>query len=299
MTRIFITAILFLFTSSFVTSQKTVSLRKQIEQLLAKKNARVGVSFSGIEKKDTLTINGNSHFPLQSVFKFPIALKVLHLVDQKKLSLDQKIYIRKSDLLPDTWSPLRDKYPDGNVKIPLAEIIRFMVSESDNNACDILLRLVGGAKTVNDYIHELGIKNIAIRYNEEEMHREWNVQFSNWTTPVATTRLLKLFYDGKILSAKSYDFLWKVMCETSTGKERIKGQLPTGTLVAHKTGTSGTNAQGITAAINDIGIVRLPNGNHFVISVYVSNSKENTQTNEKIISDISKLVWDYFVSEMK
>jgi beta-lactamase class A len=201
--------------------------------------------------------------------------------------------------LPDTWSPLRDKYPDGNVKIPLAEIIRFMVSESDNNACDILLRLVGGAKTVNDYIHELGIKNIAIRYNEEEMHREWNVQFSNWTTPVATTRLLKLFYDGKILSAKSYDFLWKVMCETSTGKERIKGQLPTGTLVAHKTGTSGTNAQGITAAINDIGIVTLPNGNHFVISVYVSNSKENTQTNEKIISDISKLVWDYFVSEMK
>lgn len=299
MTRIFITAILFLFTSSFVTSQKTVSLRKQIEQLLATKNARVGVSFSGIEKKDTLTINGNSHFPLQSVFKFPIALKVLHVVDQKKLSLDQKIYIRKSDLLPDTWSPLRDKYPDGNVKIPLAEIIRFMVSESDNNACDILLRLVGGAKTVNDYIHELGIKNIAIRYNEEEMHREWNVQFSNWTTPVATTRLLKLFYDGKILSAKSYDFLWKVMCETSTGKERIKGQLPTGTLVAHKTGTSGTNAQGITAAINDIGIVTLPNGNHFVISVYVSNSKENTQTNEKIISDISKLVWDYFVSEMK
>ncbi|HEU5052972.1 MAG TPA: class A beta-lactamase, subclass A2 [Hanamia sp.] len=299
MTRIFITAILFLFTSSFVTSQKTVSLRKQIEQLLATKNARVGVSFSGIEKQDTLTINGSSHFPLQSVFKFPIALKVLHLVDQKKLSLDQKIYIPKSDLLPDTWSPLRDKYPDGNVKIPLAEIIRFMVSESDNNACDILLRLVGGAKTVNDYIHELGIKNIAIRYNEEEMHREWNVQFSNWTTPVATTRLLKLFYDGKILSAKSYDFLWKVMCETSTGKERIKGQLPTGTLVAHKTGTSGTNAQGITAAINDIGIVRLPNGNHFVISVYVSNSKENTQTNEKIISDISKLVWDYFVSEMK
>jgi len=62
MTRNFIIAILFLFTSSFVASQKIGSLRKQIEQLLATKNARVGVSFSGIEKKDTLTINGNSHF---------------------------------------------------------------------------------------------------------------------------------------------------------------------------------------------------------------------------------------------
>jgi beta-lactamase class A len=299
MTRNFLSAILFLFTSSFVASQKIGSLRKQIEQLLATKNARVGVSFSGIEKKDTLTINGNSHFPLQSVFKFPIALKVLHLVDQKKLSLDQKIYVRKSDLLPDTWSPLRDKSPAGDVKIPLAEVIRFMVSESDNNACDILLRLIGGAQIVNDYIQQLGIRDMAIRFDEEEMHREWNVQFSNWTTPEATTDLLKLFYGHKILSAKSYDFLWKVMTETSTGKQRIKGQLPSGTLVAHKTGTSDTNAQGITAAINDIGIVTLPNGSHFAISVYVSNSKENMATNEKIISDISKLAWDHFVNEIR
>ena len=29
------------------------------------------------------------------------------------------------------------------------------------------------------------------------------------------------------------------MIETSTGKNRIKGQLPEGTIVAHKTGSSG------------------------------------------------------------
>jgi beta-lactamase class A/beta-lactamase class A VEB len=62
------------------------------------------------------------------------------------------------------------------------------------------------------------------------------------------------------------------MKETETGKNRLKGQLPRGTIVAHKTGTSGTNkTTGITAAVNDIGIVFLPNGGHFFISVFANN----------------------------
>lgn len=60
-----------------------------------------------------------------------------------------------------------------------------------------------------------------------------------------------------------------------------------------------TNKQGVTAAVNDIGIVTLPNGEHFAISVFVSNSKENNETNEKIISDISRITWDYFVNRIK
>ena len=89
------------------------------------------------------------------------------------------------------------------------------------------------------------------------------------------------------------------MLETTSGKNRIKGQLPRGTLVAHKTGTSDTNEKGVTAAINDIGIVTLPNGKHFAISILVSNSKEKYETNEKIISGISKLAWDYFIQKTK
>jgi beta-lactamase class A len=46
--------------------------------------------------------------------------------------------------------------------------------------------------------------------------------------------------------------------------------------------------------VNDIGIVFLPNGKHFFISVFVTNSKENADTNEKIIADVAKATWDYF-----
>lgn len=273
------------------------SLKKIIEQIINTKNAVVGVSIYGIENEASININSEKHFPMQSVFKFHIALAVLNQVDKGKLKLDEEIFISKKELLPNTWSPIREAYPEGDVKLTLAQIIRYTIAQSDNNGCDILLRKIGGAKKVEKYIHKLGLKNISIKYNEEEMHKDWNAQFSNWTTPKAATELLIKFYGGNILTKSSFHFLWKVMVETSTGKNRIKGQLPEGTIVVHKTGSSGKNAEGITAASNDIGIVTLPNGKHFAISVFVTNSKETEGTNEKTISDISKTAWDYFTAQ--
>jgi len=270
------------------------SLKNKIEQIIKTKDATVGVSIRGIENNDSLSVNGDAHFPMQSVFKSHIALAVLDQVDKEKLKLDQEIFISKDELLPNTWSPIRDKYPDGNIKLTLAEIIKYTVAISDNNGCDILLKTIVGPKKVNKHIHKLGIRDVSISVNEEQMHKDWNAQFSNWTTPKAATDLLITFYTKNILSESSFNFLLKTMIETSTGKNRIKGQLPEGTIVAHKTGSSGTNEEGVTAAANDIGIITLPDGKHFTISIFVANSRENDETNEKIISDIAKVTWNYF-----
>jgi len=291
---LFIVSILSLFT--FDINAQIDSLKNKIEQIINSKDAIVGVSIRGIENNECLDINSEKHFPMQSVFKFHIALAVLDKVDKDKLNLDQEIFIRKRELLPNTWSPIRDKYPDGNIKLTLAEILKYTVTLSDNNGCDILLKMIAGPKKVNEYIHKLGIKDISISVNEEEMHKDWNAQFSNWTTPKAATDLLTAFYTKNILSKSSFDFLLKTMIETSTGKNRIKGQLPEGTIVAHKTGSSGTNKKSITAATNNIGIVTLPDGKHFAISIFVTNSREDEETNDKIISDIAKAAWDYFTN---
>jgi hypothetical protein len=40
-------------------------------------------------------------------------LAVLSKVDSGQLNLNQEIYVKKTDLLPNTWSPLREKYPNG------------------------------------------------------------------------------------------------------------------------------------------------------------------------------------------
>ncbi len=89
------------------------------------------------------------------------------------------------------------------------------------------------------------------------------------------------------------------MKATDTGYNRIKGGLPKGTLVAHKTGSSGTSAAGITEATNDIGIVFLPKGRFFIISVFVTQSAENDETNEKLIADIARATWENYVGLSK
>ena len=282
-----------------VTFAQFGTLKQKISQIIGSNHAQVGVAIYGTGPGDTLSINGNTHFPMQSVYKLHLAFAVLSSVDKGKLNLNRKVPITKSDLRPDTWSPLRDKYPNGNVELPLKDILVYTVSQSDNNGCDLLFRLIGGTKVVNDYMHGIGIDDIEIKATEQEMSREWNVQFTNWTTPLAAVQLLRKYEEGKILSEDSRAFLWETLLGTTTGNKRLRGDLPEKTSVAHKTGSSGKNKNGISAAVNDMGIVVLPNGKHFVISVFVSKSSEDDQTNEKIIADITKMTWDYFIDKIK
>jgi len=285
--------IVFLIPISLKAQQDSV-LRKQIGEIAKPVKGIVGVSIVGIENRDTLTLNGNSRLVMHSVFKFPIALTVLHLVDTGKLSLNQMVHITKRDLLKDTNSPLRDKFPKGDVDVSVSDLLSYMVSLSDNNACDILLKLIDGPQRVQAYMLQLHIRGIAVRASEADMASSWELQYVNWCKPKEMTMLLDQFYTGKILSKSNTDFLYKLMTETSTGPKRLKGLLPAGTTVAHKTGTSPTNAEGLTPATNDVGIITLPNGEHMAIAVFVCNSTNDEQTREGVIAKIAKAAWDYY-----
>ena len=268
-------------------------LKVKIEEIVDRSQGEIGVAVFDFGSGVTVLIDNAHQFPMQSVFKFPLGMAVLDLVDQGKLKLDQQIHVSKSDLLP-TFSPLREKYPEGNVDVSIADLLTYSVSRSDNNACDILFRVVGGTKVVNDYIRQLGIREISIVATEAEMAKNWDIQFNNYSTPGGMLDLLKIFQSGKKLSAKSTEFLTKIMTDTPTGLKRIKWKLPIIAKVAHKTGTSSKNEKGITAATNDVGIITLPNGNQIALVVFVSNSSADEATREMVIADIAKVTWDEF-----
>ena len=283
--------LLFLLIATYSFSQ---NLKKEILQITKGKNATVAVSVLDFGNDKSVHINGNKKLPMLSVFKFHIGLAVLNEVDHGKLSLDQKIFIKKSDLLENTWSPIRERFPEGNIEMSLGELIKYTVAESDNNGCDILLRLIGGTETVQKFIDSKGIRNFTIKVDEEQMHKGFEFMYLNATTTNSANQLLKDFFNKKMVSKTSTDFLMTTMRETSTGKNKIVAQLPESIPVAHKTGSSGKNEKGLTAAENDIGIVTLPDGTHYAISIFVSDSMESEATNTKMIADISKIVFDYF-----
>jgi beta-lactamase class A len=273
------------------------TLRERIAQIVNSKRATVGVGIMNLETGDTLALNGQRHFPMQSVFKFHLALAVLNQVDKGKLALNQNIFVSKADMIPNLYSPMREKYPEGNINLPLSEIIKYTVSQSDNSGCDLLFKLIGGTEKANKFIHEIGVKDVAILDPEVRIQNDWSLQYKNYSTPFAAVQLLQKFHKEHILSKSSQDFLYKIMVETTTGPNKIKGLLPREAIVAHKTGFSGKNKEGLTGATNDIGIITLPNGKQFAIAVFVSDSMEDEKVNEKMIAEIALAAWNYYLGK--
>ncbi|WP_237190223.1 serine hydrolase [Riemerella anatipestifer] len=103
-------------------------------------------------------------------------------------------------MLENTWSPFKEKYPNGNISISLEEALHWMIVYSDNNMTDILLRLIGGTNAVEKFIDD---ENFVIKNNEDEMHKDWNSQFINKSTPNSFTKLLKNFSEGKMLNSEN------------------------------------------------------------------------------------------------
>ena len=274
---------------------RQTQLETQLKEAIKGKKAEIGIAVI-IDGKDTVTVNNDIHYPLMSVFKFHQALALADYMGKQKQSLETRLPIKKSDLKPDTYSPLRDKYPQGGTEMSIADLLRYTLQQSDNNACDILFNYQGGPDAVNKYIHSLGIRECAIAGTETAMHEDLNLCYENWTTPLAAAELVEIFRKKPLFPKVYKDFIFQTMVECQTGQDRLVAPLlDKKVTVGHKTGTGDLNAKGQQIGCNDIGFVLLPGGRTYSIAVFVKNSEENNQANSKIIANISRIVYEYIM----
>lgn len=264
-----------------------------IKKIAGKYEAEIGVAVI-INGKDTLVYNNRIKYPLMSVFKFHQALAVADLLDRNGLSVDSVIHIYRKELRENTYSPLRDKFPEGNINISISELMVYTLQQSDNNACDILFNRILGVRQTDKFIRSFGIDDFCIKWDENDMHENIDRSYGNWTTPLAAAELMELFVTGRAVSGKSFDFIRNTMTGCSTGTGRLPFPLKgKDVVIGHKTGTGDKNSRGEYIGINDIGFVELPDGNRYVIAVFVKDSKEQYDVTESIIANISAIVFDY------
>lgn len=223
---------------------------------------------------------------MQSVYKFPLALAVLNEVEKGRLRLEQKVLIDKAMQSHYNWSPLKKQHPQDSIVLTLSEVLEYCVSWSDNLACDVLFELAGGTEVVNAYLKKLGYKEIQMAYTELEMGMELKRMYDNYATPVEMTKLLRDFYQGKILNKIHTNYLMGLMTQTHNSPARLNGMLPPDWSCAHKTGTGGTD-NGNIYALNDVGIINLIDGTQLIISVFVMDSQESYAETEQLIARIA------------
>lgn len=285
-----ISLLLLLLSSQRTEAQSISETSRQISNLIGKFPGEVGVCMIS-DLGDTVRINENQHFPLLSVMKFHQALAISHKYSQSQRSLDRKIRVKSKELMPETWSPMHDRNPDGG-KYSIAQLMMLSLLESDNNASNILFDKVVSVGETNEFIHSIGINDCAVMTDERGMAKDLNACYDNWSTPMSAAKLLEWFYENRN-SDKYNERVWNAMTECKTGQSRIPRYL-NGATIAHKTGTGPVLADGSIMAVNDAACVTFPDAHHYTIAVFIKNAHCNMTECEALIADISRLCFGYY-----
>jgi beta-lactamase class A len=264
-------------TQLFAQQKNHEELKQKLNSIISKYNCTVGVAAIQFETNDS----------------FPLALTVMHLAENGKINLNEKVLIKPAMWKQFGWSPLKARYPGDSLFISIDSLIMYSISYSDNLSCDKLFEVIGGTKVANDFIHKIGCKNIQIKFTEIEMNVSHETMHENNSSPYEMSLLLKKFYKGKIVNKKNREKLLHYLTVNFTSNTRLKGALPKEIIVAHKTGTGSLDTT-IIDACNDVGIIYLPNGNHLMVSIFVMNSKEKYETTEKLIAILTKEIFEFY-----
>jgi beta-lactamase class A len=292
-----------------------------IQKLIGKGKCGIGVKF--LESGETWFYQKEAHFPMQSVCKFPLAVAILIEVDAKHLSLIDRVSISRSDLSVE-WSPISQNFKGSEESFSIGDLLKRAVGESDNTAFDVLLARIGGARTIDAALRAKGIDGIRVDRSERQLQSDyfglgpWDPRWvdpnafeaaqaalgpvrqrkalldylddpRDTATPAGMVLLLERFYQGQLLSESSTRYLLKVMKETTTGPNRLKAGLPSGTLLAHKTGTAGDSVA-INGATNDVGVAKLPDGAEVIIAVFIKGSDASSKNREAAIAEVARNV---------
>lgn len=301
-------------------------LERQIE-FVAKSatDATLGVTAIHIESGRTVSVRGTDAFPMASAFKVPVAVQMMGLIDDGQSTLDHMVTVAPQDLHPGSGKISELMFHPG-LAMSVENFMEMMLVISDNTAADVVLREAGGPAAVTAKMKSLGLPGIRVDRSTARLisdftgvkqlppETEWNrdmwerlydavpnaehmqARRAGWKDPRDTATpsdmaklLVRIWKRDLFTNPKNGETLLKIMERCQTGKSRIKGMLPQGTDVAHKTGTLG-------GVVDDIGVVTLPgNAGHVAIAVFTKGSFRPEESAEKAVAEVARTIYDYFV----
>ena len=279
-------------------------IRNRIDQLGKAFDGRVGIAVTAVDEGWSTDWRGSELFPQQSVSKLWVSITALDAVDKGRVRLDDSVSLGRADLTL-FHQPIAQQILGGGYTTTLSDLMVKAITTSDNTANDKLMRVVGGPEAVRSMIRSKGLG--AIRFYDGERALQSRIAGLIWTqsysigrsfyqardalpksvrkaafdryvadpydgaSPSAIATALARLKRGELLSPASTARLLRVMGNTRTGANRLKGGLKPGWSLSHKTGT-GQVLGAVQAGYNDIGILTAPNGRSYAVAVMIKRT---------------------------
>jgi beta-lactamase class A len=278
-------------------------LQPAFEQIAAGIDGRVGVCAQ--DRTGAVCANGDQRFSLQSVMKLLAGLAAMDAVDRRGWRLDEPVTVRQRDLSLFV-QPIAKLVTATGYRTTVGDLVRRAIVDSDSAASDILMARLGGAAAVQSFLDRKDVKGIRVDRDEKRLqteilgltwrpeyvdaavfdraldavpkerrdraYRRYRTDVRDTATPRGMADLLHRLAAGKLLTAASTAHILQVMTQTVTFPDRLRAGVPSGWTLGHKTGTSGT-WNSITAATNDVGVLRAPDGGYVAIVVLIGDSR--------------------------
>ena len=243
------------------------SLEQQLEVLLARKSSDVGIAALDLRTGEMVSIKGDEPFPMASTVKIAVAAIYLAQVEHGRRTLDDRISGQSA-----------------------RRLMERMIIRSDNHATDLLLRDIGGPKALQEWIEANRLNNMRVDRTIAQLLRAkrdlWDVRDSS--TPKAMVELLRRIDSGELLKPQSRSYLLDLMRRCATGKNRLKGLLPSGTKIEHKTGT-------LNGYVSDVGIITMPDGRRVAIAAFARGGSNRPRT----IAQAARTIYDAFWKKIR
>lgn len=249
------------------SSPKLRSLEQQLAFLVASTPGDVGVAALDLGSGDTVSINGDEPFPMASTVKIAIAANYLAQVEHGRRTLNDSIRGQSA-----------------------AKLMEAMIIHSDNRATDLLLANLGGPGTVQAWLTQNDLSGLRIDRNIAQLLRAKRDlrDVRDSSTPEAMVELLRRLDRGKLLNPWSRAHLLGLMSRCKTGKNRIRGMLPLGTRVEHKTGT-------LSGLTTDVGYITLPDGRRIAVAFFARGGSDRPSA----IARAARTIYDGFAAAFR
>lgn len=285
-----------------VWAQEAPMVERELARIAKVGGGVVGATAIHLETGQRVSVNGKDSFPMASTFKVPIAVTLLNLVDKGEEKLTRMVTLFPDDFHPGSGTLTSLFNPPGfnqaGVALSLRHLLELMLLISDNSATDVLLREVGGPAAVNQRLAALNVEGVrvdgpTITMIQDARKNGGKPVAKDQSTPDGMADLLLKIVKGEALGKESTELLMDIMRRCQTGNARLKGLLPEGTVVRHKTGTLNYTA-------NDVGIIELPNGaGRVVMAAFVKESEQPSEKRERALAEMARAVHDYFLFQGK
>lgn len=249
----------------------------------------VAVAYHDLANGDELLIRADETYHAASTMKVPVLMEVYRQAEEKTLSLDERIPLKKEFPSLVDGKPFMLKAEDDSEttlyrrlgeRVTIRELARLMITESSNLATNLLVERVSAART-SELMDRLGAKEVRVLRGVEDSPA-YARGLNNTTTARGLMKILTRLAERKVVSRKASEEMIAILREQKFA-EGIPAGLPAGVKVAHKTGS-------FTGVYHDAAIVEPPRGKPFVLVVLTRGIKDENRAH-KLVADIARAVY--------